>query len=61
MKKFFTIKLIAIQTIITPATTLFAHDLHGSTGSHWHSIDAFGFIFLAVFIGLALWLGKGNK
>jgi hypothetical protein len=64
MNKLFTIKLIAIQAIITPATAIFAHDLHdgsGLLGSHWHASDAFGFVIFAVAIGLALWSSRGGK
>jgi hypothetical protein len=61
MNKSFTIKLIAIQTIITPATCIFAHDGHSLKGSHWHASDAFGFAILAVAIGLTLWFGRGGK
>ncbi len=61
MSKLFTIKLIAVQAIITPATSLFAHDGHSLTGSHWHTTDVFGFVILAAVIGLTLWLGRGGK
>jgi predicted alpha/beta hydrolase len=61
MNKLFTIKLIAIQAIITPATSIFAHDGHNLQGSHWHASDAFGFVILAAAIGLTLWFGRGGK
>jgi hypothetical protein len=61
MNKLFTIKLIAIQAIITPATSIFAHDEHGLQGSHWHASDTFGFVILAAAIGLTLWFGRGGK
>jgi hypothetical protein len=61
MNKLFTIKLIAIQAIITPATSIFAHDGHGLQGSHWHASDTFGFVILAAAIGLTLWFGRGGK
>jgi hypothetical protein len=61
MNKLFTIKLIAIQAIITPATSIFAHDGHGLQDSHWHASDTFGFVILAAAIGLTLWFGRGGK
>jgi hypothetical protein len=61
MNKLFTIKLIAIQAIITPATSIYAHDGHSLTGSHWHASDVFGFVILAAAIGLTLWFGRGGK
>jgi hypothetical protein len=61
MNKLFTIKLIAIQAIITPATSIFAHDGHGLQGSHWHASDTFGFVILAAAIGLTLWFARGGK
>ena len=61
MRKSFTIKLIAIQAIITPTTAIFAHDGHGLSGSHWHASDVFGFAILAAAIGMAFWFGRGGK
>ena len=60
MNKSISIKLIAIQAIITPATALFAHDGHGFEGSHWHASDVFGFALLAAAIGISLWFGRGK-
>jgi hypothetical protein len=61
MNKSIIIKLIAIQAVITPATSIFAHDGHGLQGSHWHASDTFGFVILAAAIGLTLWFGRGGK
>lgn len=61
MNKLFTIKLIAIQAIITLTTSVFAHDGHSIEGSHWHASDTFGFLILAVAIGFTLWFGRGGK
>jgi hypothetical protein len=61
MNKSLTIKLIAAQAIISPATSIFAHDGHGFLGSHWHASDTFGFVILAAAIGLTLWFGRGGK
>ncbi len=44
-----------------PARVLFAHDRHGLDGSHWHASDVFGFVLLAVAIGVSLWFGRGGK
>ena len=61
MNKLFTMKLIAIQAIITPATSIYAHDVRSLTSSHWHASDVFGFVILAAAIGLTLWFGRGGK
>lgn len=61
MNKSFAIKLVAIQTIITPVKMIFAHDGHGLQGSHWHASDVFGFAILAAVVGLALWFSRGGK
>lgn len=61
MKKSFAIKYIAITSIITPTTLIFAHDGHGFEGSHWHASDVFGFGLLAAAIGISLWFGRGGK
>jgi hypothetical protein len=61
MNKLFTMKLIAIQAIITPATSIYAHDGHSLTSSHWHASDVFGFVILAAAISLTLWFGRGGK
>jgi hypothetical protein len=61
MNKSITIKLIATQAIISPNTSIFAHDGHGFLGSHWHASDTFGFVILAAAIGLTLWFGRGGK
>jgi hypothetical protein len=61
MNKLLTIKLIAIQAVITPATSLFAHDRHDLQGSHWHVSDTFGFAVLAAVIALTLWSGRSGK
>jgi predicted alpha/beta hydrolase len=61
MNKSTTIKLIAIQALITSATSIFAHDGHELQGSHWHASDTFGFVILAAAIGLTLWFGRGGE
>lgn len=61
MNKLFTIKLVAIQAIITPATSIFAHNEHTIKSTHWHASDALGFIILAAALGLTLWFGRGGK
>lgn len=61
MNKLFTIKLIAIQAIITPASSIFAHDIDNLHDSHWHASDTLGFMILAAVIGLTLWFGRGGK
>jgi hypothetical protein len=52
---------IAACAVFTPTTTVFAHENHGLSGSHWHASDAWGFAALAVMAALAVWLGRGGK
>ena len=55
------IKTAAVSAMAALSTTVFAHDGHGLSGSHWHSTDAWGFVALALAIGAALWLFRGDK
>ncbi len=61
MNKLIAIKFIAVQTILTTATAIFAHDGHHLEGSHWHASDTFGFVILAAAIALAMCSGRGGK
>jgi hypothetical protein len=64
MNRSYTIKFIAVQAIITPASIVFAHDGHGLDffgSSHWHVSDTVGLIALAAIIALTLWLSRGSK
>jgi hypothetical protein len=53
-----TIKIIALCAVLMRANTAFSHEGHGISGSHWHASDAWGFVALAVAIGVAIWLSK---
>jgi hypothetical protein len=53
--------LIAVTALSTGAIDVLAHDGHGMAGSHWHAIDALGFIAVACVIGLAHWFTKRDK
>ncbi|MEY3872591.1 MAG: hypothetical protein RLZZ296_1586 [Pseudomonadota bacterium] len=55
------IKTAALSTMAALSTTVLAHDGHGLSGSHWHSTDAWGFVALALAIGAALWMFRGDK
>jgi hypothetical protein len=55
------IKTAAVSAMAALSTTAFAHDGHGLSGSHWHSTDAGGFVALALAIGAALWMFRGDK
>ncbi len=55
------IKTTALSAMAALSTTAFAHNGHGLSGSHWHSTDAWGFIALALAVGVALWMSKGDK
>ena len=54
-------KTAAVSAMAALSNTVFAHDGHGLSGSHWHSTDAWGFVALALAIGAALWLFRGDK
>jgi hypothetical protein len=55
------IKTAAVSAMAALSNTVLAHDGHGLSGSHWHSTDAWGFVALALAIGAALWLFRGDK
>ena len=54
-------KTAAASAMAALSSTVFAHDGHGLSGSHWHSTDAWGFVALALAIGAALWMSWGDK
>jgi hypothetical protein len=54
-------KAAALTAFSALSTTAFAHDSHGLSGSHWHSTDAWGFVALALAVGVALWMSRGDK
>ena len=58
---FLLLKTVALSAMAALSTTVFAHDGHGLSGSHWHNTDAWGFVALALAIGAALWMSKGDK
>ena len=52
------IKLVAACALISCSKALFAHEINGLQGTHWHATDTAGF---AVFVGLAaaaIWLSR---
>jgi len=55
------IKTAVLSATAALSTAAFAHDGHGLSGSHWHSTDAWGFVALALAVGAALWLFRGDK
>ncbi|MES2943225.1 MAG: hypothetical protein V4772_10190 [Pseudomonadota bacterium] len=54
------LKTAAATLAATSATSIFAHDGHGLTGTHWHATDAWGFAVMGV-AALAIWLTRGGK
>jgi hypothetical protein len=52
--------LLALASSLVALPAL-AHDGHGLLGSHGHATDAFGFVGVALLVGLAVWLSKGGK
>jgi hypothetical protein len=54
-------KFIAAYALFYWTTSVFAHENHGLSGSHWHATDVWGFMALGVAIALAIWLGRGGK
>ena len=53
--------LIAAYAISTGASTAFAHNGHGLTGSHAHATDVWGFVVAGCLAAVALSLSRGGK
>jgi Zn-dependent protease with chaperone function len=53
-----TTKFIALCAVMMTATSVFSHEGHGFTGSHWHASDVAGFAALGVLIAVAIWLSR---
>jgi hypothetical protein len=53
--------LIAVYAISTGFSTVFAHNGHGLTGSHWHSTDVMGFVAVGCLTAFAIWLSRRDK
>ena len=47
---------VASSALLTAASSAWAHDGHGLTGSHWHTADSLGFVGVAILAAAALWL-----
>jgi hypothetical protein len=57
-------KLIAACAGFICANTVFAHDITGLSGTHWHTSDAVGYCVLAALAGVsawAVWRDRGGK
>jgi hypothetical protein len=48
-------KSTVLLAFLTGADTLFAHDGHGLTGTHWHATDLWGFVAMAVLVAIVIW------
>ncbi len=49
-------KIPLLMSAAFAAGTARAHEGHGATTAlHWHAIDLFGFVVLAVMVGVAAW------
>jgi hypothetical protein len=55
------ISLIAVYAISTRASTAFAHDGHGLTGTHWHATDVWGFVVVGCLSAFAVWASRKGK
>jgi len=55
------IKTAVLSAISAISASASAHNGHGLLASHWHSTDAWGFVALALAIGAALWLFRGDE
>ena len=53
--------LIATYAISTRASTAFAHDGHGLTGTHWHATDVWGFMVVGGLAAAAIWVSRKGK
>jgi hypothetical protein len=52
------LRSVASLLLVAAALPAAAHDGHGLVGGHWHASDAFGFIALAVAVGVAVWISR---
>ena len=48
----------AFSLALLAPTLVFAHEGHGSSGTHWHATDSFGFVLVAVLAAVAIWFGR---
>jgi len=53
--------LIAAYAISTGASTAFAHNGHGLTGSHAHATDVWGFVVVGGLAAAAIWYSRKGK
>jgi len=51
-------KLTVLLALLTGADTLLAHEGHGMTGAHWHATDLWGFVAMAVLVGVVIWQSR---
>lgn len=52
----------AAGALLLSTAPAWAHEGHGMPGlSHWHNSDTFGFVAIAVVMGLAAWFSKGDQ
>lgn len=56
-----TLKTIAISPLLAGASSVFAHDGHGLSGTHGHATDAWGLVALGAMVALGIWLSRGGK
>ncbi len=56
-----TLKSIAACAVAVSTGAAFAHEGHGLIGPHWHATDVWGFVALALVVGVALWWHRGGK
>ena len=55
-------QLLRTGALLHMATPALAHDGHGLPGaSHWHAIDTWGFVGMAVALVVSIWLSHGGK
>ena len=53
--------LITVAAMAAIPGAVWAHDGHGLSGAHWHATDTWGFVVVACFTALAVWLGTRDK
>lgn len=58
MKTFSALAPLSAAALSAVALPAVAHDGHGLWGAHWHASDAFGFVALAVAVGVTVWLSR---
>jgi hypothetical protein len=56
--KHFSARSLLLPVVLFVSLPAAAHEGHGLLGGHWHASDAFGFVALALVVGVAVWISR---